>query len=175
MKAFVKHACLTFIAPALACGSAPAEILSSGPDHYTLYHEAETSFSPEEAWDRLIDPASWWSPAHTYSGDAANLSLDLQAGGLWREDWQGGSVAHGRVLSVQHAAALRLDAPFGPLQGMAVNVVWTITISPTETGARIIFDEVATGSAQTGLDAIAPAVDAVKQEAIERLAAAPQP
>lgn len=175
MKAFTRQSCLVLSLSVLICGPCAAEILSSAPDHYTLYHESLTELSPDEAWARLIEPASWWSPEHTYSGDAANLSLDLQAGGLWREDWQGGSVAHGGVLSVQRGTALRLDAPFGPLQGMAVNVVWTISISQTESGTLIIFDEVATGSRESGLDAIAPAIDLVKQEAIERLAAVPQP
>lgn len=167
----MKHATLLLAAAGLAL-PASAEIITVSPDHYTLRHEAVSALSPEDMWQRLIQPSIWWSPDHTFSGDANNLSLDPQAGGLWREDWDGGSVAHGKVLSVMEGQSLRLDAPFGPLQGMAVTVIWTITIEPDGDGTRIIFDEVATGSSASALGQIAPAVDGVKGEAIARLTAA---
>ena len=167
----MKHATLLLAAAGLAL-PASAEIIAVSPDHYTLRHEAVSALSPEDMWQRLIQPAIWWSPDHTFSGDANNLSLDPQAGGLWREDWDGGSVAHGTVLNVMEGQSLRLDAPFGPLQGMAVTVIWTITIEPDGDGTRIIFDEVATGSSASALGQIAPAVDRVKDEAIARLTAA---
>lgn len=150
--------------------SAAAEVIESAPDHYTLRHEATSPLSPSDAWSRLVDPARWWHPDHTYSGRAEALSLELKAGGLWREDWDGGSVAHGEVLMVQTGKRLRLNAPFGPLQGMGVNVVWTITLEPEGEGTKIIFDEVANGTVASGLDSIAPAVDGVKSVAISRLA-----
>lgn len=149
---------------------AGAEIITAAPDHYTLRHEALSPLSPEEAWNRLVDPASWWHPDHTYSGRAEALSLDLRAGGLWHEDWEGGSVAHGEVLRVQTGKVLRLEAPFGPLQGMGVTVVWTISLEPEGEGTKIVFDEIANGSSSSRLDVIAPAVDGVKAVAIERLA-----
>ncbi len=155
----------------LSAGAAHAEVLASGPDHYRLRHEAVAAASPDAVWRRLLRPQDWWNGAHTFSGDAANLSLDAAAGGLWTEEWDGGSVAHGRVLTVIDGEMLRLDAPFGPLQGRAVTVVWTITVAPAEDGARITFDEIATGGADSALNALAPAVDGVKAEAIARLAA----
>ena len=65
---------------------------------------------------------------------------------------------------------LRLDAPFGPLQEMAVKDVWTITVTPEGDGSKIVFDEVVNGSAASDLEEMAKAVDFVKQEAIGRLA-----
>lgn len=148
---------------------ARADIVSAKPDHYTLKHEATSTMSPGALWSRLIKPETWWHPEHSYSGVAANLSLDPTAGGLWREDWEGGSVAHGVVLYVKQGEQLRLDAPFGPLQELAVSVVWTITISSNGEGSRVVFDEIANGTAGSGLDALAPAVNFVKGEAIKRL------
>lgn len=153
-------------------GFASAEVLTSGPDHYELRHEAHSSLAPDVLWDRLTRPEDWWHPDHTYSGDARNLSLDAQAGGLWREDWDGGSVAHGAVLLVKEGEQLRLDAPFGPLQALGVSVVWTITLTPLEGGkTRVVFEERASGTDASGLNALAPAVDFVKQQAISRLVA----
>lgn len=152
--------------------SANAEVVAASSSHYTLRNEAVSPLAPDALWNRLVHPATWWSPAHSYSGDAANLSLDLRAGGLWKEEWDGGSVAHGAVLSVNPGEQLRLEAPFGPLQSMAVNVVWTITVLPEGTGSKVIFDEVANGSDASNLDKIAGAVDGVKAEAMRSLVAA---
>lgn len=146
-----------------------AEIRDTGTAHYALHHEAQSSLSPEALWTRLIHPESWWSDAHTYSGKAINLSLDASAGGLWREDWDGGSVAHGVVLSALPPTLLRLNAPFGPLQGLGVTVIWTIEIKPRDGGSTVTFTEVATGSPASTLAPLAAAVDQVKTEAISRL------
>ena len=153
----------------LAAFASHAEVVSSSSTHFVLRHEATTPLSPDAAWERLTDPASWWHPDHTYSGDSANLSLDVTAGGLWREDWDGGSVAHGRVLMVATGTALRMEAPFGPLQGVGAYTIWTITITPAENGTVVTFDEIATGPPTAKLDELAPAVDFVKSEAMRRL------
>lgn len=148
-----------------------AEIVSSSETHFTLRHEATSPLSPERLWEKLIRPASWWHPDHSYSGDAGNLSLDAQAGGLWREDWDGGSVSHGRVLLVIPGKTLRLEAPFGPLQGLGAYTVWTISIAAGDGGSVVVFDEVATGPSTAKLAEVAGAVDFVKSEAIRRLVA----
>ncbi|TDF39224.1 hypothetical protein EYS14_06770 [Alteromonadaceae bacterium M269] len=154
------------------CGlvtKASATVVEASPEHYVLKQEAESTLKPEKLWQRLIKPESWWHPDHTYSGDSANLSLDLTAGGLWSETWDGGSVLHGQVLLVMNNKQLRLNAPFGPLQEKAVQVIWTITLTPSDKGTLVVFDEVASGSQSSELDKLAPAVDFVKTEAIKRL------
>lgn len=161
-----------FALVALLPAAAPAEVLSSSATHFTLRHEAASTLSPERLWERLIRPSSWWHPDHTYSGDAANLSLDVQAGGLWREDWDGRSVTHGQVLYADPGRILRLEAPFGPLQGLGAYTIWTIRIEPGDDGSVVVFDEVATGPPTADLATVANAVDYVKNEAIRRLVAA---
>lgn len=165
---------LLFLSAAFGLGLpalASAEVITSAPDHFTLKLEAQSDLSVSETWARLIEPSEWWQSDHTYSGDAGNLSLDPQAGGLWREDWDGGSVWHGTVLQAQPEETLVLSAPFGPLQGLAVTSVWTISLAPTESGGtQITFDHITNGTDASDLDALAPAVDFVKQQAIESLA-----
>jgi uncharacterized protein YndB with AHSA1/START domain len=159
------------LSAAVALGlPATAEVVTSAPDHFTLKLEAQSDLSPADLWARLIEPADWWLSDHSYSGDSSNLSLDPQAGGLWREDWKGGSVWHGTVLQAQPEKTLVLSAPFGPLQGLAVISIWTITLTPNESGGTLVtFDHVTNGTSASGLDGLAPAVDFVKQQALESL------
>ncbi|WP_155825761.1 SRPBCC family protein [Hirschia maritima] len=146
-----------------------AEVLSSSPSEYTLKQEAETSLSPEELWDRLIHPETWWHPDHTYSSSSQNLSLTLEVGGKWLEKWEAGEVLHGTITSFEPNKSLILDAPFGPLKDLDVTVTWSISIMPNGTGSKVVFHETAYGNEDAKLNELAPAVDFVKTEAIKRL------
>jgi len=154
---------------ALAMPVVNAEVVSSSADHYRLSHKASSSMTPDELWLRLVQPDTWWHPDHTYSGDSTNLSLDLRAGGHWSEQWADNSVLHGIVLNVDKGKLLRLDAPFGPLQSMAVTVIWTIRIEADGDGSVVMFEELANGVSTSQLDELAGAVDGVKSEALARL------
>ena len=148
-----------------------AEVIAASPDHFTLKLEAETPLEPAEVWDRLVEPSEWWLSDHTYSGDASNLVLDPQAGGLWAETWDEGTVWHGTVLQAQPDKSLDMTAPFGPQPGLAVTSIWTITLTPADAGGTVItFDHVTNGSSASDLEALAPAVDFVKSEALKSLA-----
>ena len=149
-----------------------AEVLSSSTTHFSLSHSAPSTLSTEELWDRLVHPESWWHPDHTYSGDSSNLSLDLKAGGLWQETWGESAIAHGEILLIEPGKTLRLNAPFGPLQGLGAYCIWTISIEPAADGSTVTFTETAVGPPTAKLDELAVAVDYVKTEAIQRLVAA---
>ena len=147
-----------------------AEVATHAPDAFTLRQEAVSTLAPDALWTRLTSPASWWADAHTYSGDAVNLSFEAKSGACWCEAWDGGSVAHGRVLTVMPPKTLVLDAPFGPLQSMPATTIWTITLTPEGEGTRVTSEQRASGA--EGLGDLAAPVDAVMTEAISRLAAA---
>lgn len=173
LKTSLHLALTTVFAVAATTGSpdSQAVVVDSRADYYLLKHQGESSLSAEKLWQKLIKPATWWHPNHTYSGDASKLSLELQPGGKWIEVWGNNFVEHGRVISVIEGKQIRLEAPFGPLQEMAVTVIWTININPKGKGSTVTFNEIANGSSQSGLDKIADAVDGVKQQAIDRLVA----
>lgn len=151
--------------------NAEARMLTSSPEHFHFVLEAQSTDSPEIVWARLIEPSNWWHSDHTYSGDSDNLTLDPQAGGLWREDWEGGSVAHGTILYAKPATMLRLEAPFGPLQERSIDAIWTISISPTPSGSNVKFEFVANGSSFSNLDKLALVVEMVKAQALNSLVA----
>jgi len=170
----MKRLLATLLSAFLALTTAHADIVESSDAHYVLKHEATSTLAPDALWRRLVDPASWWHPDHTYSGDPGNLSLDVRAGGLWLERWDGGSMVHGSILYLDNGKSMRLYAPFGPLQGLGVYTVWTITISADGSGSKVVFDEISHGAPSADLDELAKAVDFVKSEAISRLVATPQ-
>ncbi|MEM7500515.1 MAG: hypothetical protein AAF417_00670 [Pseudomonadota bacterium] len=162
----------TMLTVSLLTLSARAEVVSSSDRHFVLRHEGHSARSVDEMWQRLTQPATWWHPEHTFSGDAANLSLEPHAGGLWSETWDGGSVAHGRVLTVHEGKVLRMDAPFGPLQELGAYTVWTITIEAGESGGSVVvFNEVSNAAPNSNMEKMAQAVDFVKTEAMARLIA----
>lgn len=133
---------------------------------------------PQAVWKRLLAPAGWWSSDHTFSGDAANMTLDPVAGGCFCEklpsDDAGpakpgagaravprGGVEHMRVVFIDRAKALRMTGALGPLQSEAVNATLTVTLKAGDGGTRVIFEYVVGGYMRYPADKIAPAVDAV--------------
>jgi len=159
------------LATALLCATAQAEVASSSPGAFLIRTEAEVAASPDDAWRALTRPNHWWNSAHTYSGDARRISLDLRAGGCWCERWDGQSVEHGRVLAVTEndgIRTLRLLAPLGPLQEMGVSAVLTYNVAPHPDGAKVTMTYRVAGDPGLSLDAVAPPVDQVLMEQFGR-------
>lgn len=148
--------------------------------------------SEEEVWAVLLKPAMWWNSDHTWSGDAANLSIDARAGGCFCEILADpdqpakaarGDVEHMRVINVDRPRALRMIGALGPLQSEAVTGVMTIELKPTaleplpgegreaSQGIAIIMQYVVGGYMRPPMDKMASAVDGVLAEQMAGLAA----
>lgn len=111
---------------------------------------------------------------HSYSGNAANLSLQLRAGGCFCETLpqahgEAGSVEHARVIYALPGKQLRLSGALGPLQAEAVTGTLNFDITPHARGARVTLTYVAGGYLRGGGAAIAPVVDKVLGEQLESL------
>lgn len=167
---------------------AAAEVTTVSEAGFVIRHEAETAASKGDAWKALIAPGKWWSPAHTYSGEAANLYIDAQASGCFceklprpadaPEGQRMGSVEHMHVVYADPPqGVLRMKGGLGPLQSEAVNGTLTITVRPTPEGSRITMEYAVGGYMRMKNEDIAPAVDNILGEQILRLAAfiAPPP
>lgn len=134
------------LASALAAVPAAAEVTKVHPTGFVVRHEVVVEADTKATWLALISPATWWRKEHTWSGDAANLSLMPSAGGCFCEripevDEPGrftleGSVEHMRVIQSQPEAALRMRGGLGPLQSEPVTGVLTIAISKADKGTR---------------------------------------
>jgi uncharacterized protein YndB with AHSA1/START domain len=166
-----------WIAAAQPAWADTTAVSSSG---FTSSYRAEIKTSPAHAWSAVVQLPRWWNPSHTYSGNAANLSLDPHAGGCWCERWRDAagashSVQHAQVVLAQEGRVLRLNGAFGPLQDMAVVGVLTIVTSAgtgAEAGQNFLrMTYRVAGGAEAGLDKLAPAVDGVIGEQFKRLKA----
>lgn len=164
---------LTLLAAAIALGAAgpaSAEIAARSDDGFTLVFERRIEAPADAVLAAVARPAEWWSDAHTFSGSAANLSVDLRPGGCWCETLPDGGVRHGEVVLVWPAQRMvRFNAPFGPLQGMAADAVLTVTWAdaPDGSGRLLKWSFVV---AAPGAGALAEPVEAVIGEQFARLA-----
>ena len=152
---------------AFAAGSAVAEVTVSGPDSFTLDYAVEVETTPEAAYASMADIGRWWEASHTYSGDAANLSLALAPGGCFCEALPGGGVQHGVVVLAWPEQMVRINAALGPLQDTDPAAVLTFSWSPAaEGGHTLTATYVVTGP---GMGALAAPVDQVMAAQFSRL------
>ncbi|PNQ00773.1 SRPBCC family protein [Sphingobium sp. SA916] len=149
--------------------------VTGSSDHgFAVENSVHISADAATVYRLLGQPGRWWNGQHTYSGDAANLSLDPVAGGCFCEkvpgkDGRPGSVEHGRVIQAQPDRQLRLSGALGPLQAEAVTGTLTFDIAPDGEGARVGMSYVVGGYLRTGAAGIAPIVDRVLAEQLQGL------
>ena len=150
---------------------AQAEVLKSSEAGFTARNALVIAARPDQVWASLIVPARWWNPAHSWSGMAANFSLDARAGGCFCEALpNGGSVEHQRVVFSNPGKLLRLSGGLGPLQPEAISAVLGWELKPDGEGTRLTQTYVVGGHVDGGLGAWAAPVDGVIREQLERLA-----
>ena len=155
-----------------AGGNARAAVRDTHENTFTIESSARTAAPPAAVYAAFGKVSAWWDPEHTWSGSAKNLSLQLQAGGCFCEKLGGGgSVQHGRVLFAQPGVTLRLDAPLGPLQDMAVVGVLTFKFAPQDGGTLISMTYRVSGTFRMESEKLAPIVDQVLQTQLDRLVA----
>ncbi|MBL8329231.1 MAG: SRPBCC family protein [Rubrivivax sp.] len=154
---------------ALGCAAETSQVSPTG---FISSFREELRVSPAQAWKAIVQLPVWWNDAHTWSGKASNMSLDLQAGGCWCERWgEGRSVMHGQVVQVQPGLLVRMNASLGPLQELGAQGVLTIVTSAQEGKTFLRLTYRVAGGPETNLDKLAPAVDRVLSEQFKRLKA----
>jgi uncharacterized protein YndB with AHSA1/START domain len=153
----------------LLAGPAAAETRDVSETGFTSEHKLAIAAPPAKVWETLLRPALWWEAGHTYSGDAANLSLDPRPGGCWCEKTAKGGVEHMRIVYVASGEMLRMTGGLGPLQARPVTGVMTITLAPAGAGTELTVSYSVAGA---GLNGLAAPVDKVLGVQWPRLKAA---
>ena len=156
------------LSPALPLSAA---VLESGEYGFTVSHSLETVAEPAVVYRTMTAHiGEWWNPAHSWSGEAANLYLRAEPGGCFCERLpEGGFAEHLRIIYLAPGAEIRFDGTLGPLQTMSVQGRMTWAIETAGQGSRVTFTYRVFGHPQGGLLGIAPAVDGVIGEQLQRL------
>jgi uncharacterized protein YndB with AHSA1/START domain len=172
---------LAAIVFAASAQPAAAEVVESSADHFVTRDSATVKAAPKAAWLALIDPATWWDKEHTWSGSAANLSLQPQAGGCFCERLPeqdtasevglAGSAQHMVVVMAEPMKVLRMRGALGPLQSEPVDGVLTVTMQAAAGGGtKLVWEYVVGGHLRYPVDKISAAVDGVMSQQLGHLA-----
>jgi len=155
MKAIWLAAAVVLVAP-----SAAAEVTDTAPHGFAVTQAATIAAPPARVWRTLLQPRLWWDGGHTYSGDAANLSIDLEAG-CFCERLPNGQVRHMTVVYAEEARTLRLFGGLGPLQQSGAAGALTVSLTPERAGTKVTLSYDVGGYARGGLERWAAPVDGV--------------
>lgn len=159
-----------------------AEVAESSADHFVSRNSVAVKADPKATWLALIEPAGYWSKDHSWSGDAANLSITPQAGGCFCERLPevdsaksvglAGSAQHMTVVMARPQEVLRMRGALGPLQSEPVDGVLTVTLQPDKAsgGTKIVWEYVVAGHMRFEVAKISKAVDGVMAQQLGRLA-----
>jgi len=147
----------------LLAAPAMAEIPSVGQDGFSVSHAQDVTAPPYLAWKTLIgEVGHWWESAHTWSGDAANLYINAQAGGCFCERLpSGGWVEHLRIVYLQPGTEIRMRGALGPLMQMGLEGTMIWKVEAIDSGSRITFTYIVHGYSDSGFESLATAVDGV--------------
>jgi hypothetical protein len=126
---------------------------------------------PNEIYDRLVHHiGDWWSPDHTVSHDAHNLSIDDKPMGCFCEKLPNdGGVRFGQVIMVIPNKMLVMSGALGPLQRLAATGTLSFVLLPNKDSARLEVTYAVGGYLPDGINTWAAPVDKVLTEQVGRL------
>lgn len=163
---------IVFAAALLAAGTAAvpafAEVVDSQPYGFEIRQTVTVKAPAAKVYADLIKVGSWWSSDHTWSGKAANMTIDARPGGCWCETWAAGGVLHMTVIDAEPGKALRFAGALGPLSfsGLDGHMGWTLIEKDGITTVTWTYD--VGGYFKGGLGKLPDGVDQVLGQQIAR-------
>ena len=136
----MKLALIAAVVAALgAAVPAQAEVKSTWAAGIRLENRVVIAAPPETVYAALGKIGQWWDSEHTYTGDAANMTIALEPGACFCERFpKGGGVKHGEVVLAWPNQLFRINGDFGPLQDEGASGALTFTLKPVEGGTEVI-------------------------------------
>jgi hypothetical protein len=164
----------------LLAAPASAEVVSASPTGFEVQEVVNLVVPQPNAYAAFGQIGRWWNKEHTYSGDAARMSLQLRPGGCFCEPLDGGGgIEHMRVTYLKPGEQIVLTGSLGPLLYQATAAVMDVKFERIAGGTRVTMNYRAAGFAKGDGDKLAPLVDQVLAEQMKRYrvyaAAAPKP
>lgn len=148
---------------------ARAEVVDRTANGFAIRQIAHIAAPSGRVYAALLEPAKWWDSEHTFSGKAANLTLDARAGGCFCETWSGSSVQHLVVVDAEPGTSLRLRGALGPFQGQAVDGALTFSLKASAGGTDLTLDNTVGGYMKGGFGEWSVAADAMLADRMARL------
>ncbi|MBP8247912.1 MAG: ATPase, partial [Phenylobacterium sp.] len=71
---------LAALAALSLAGAARAEVADQSPQGFEIRHVVTIAAPPSKVRAATLEPGRWWNSAHSWSGAAKNLSIDLTTG-----------------------------------------------------------------------------------------------
>jgi hypothetical protein len=170
----------TILLLVLGLPTAQAEVTQSGDSSFAVSHSITTTASTEQSWAAMQRIAEWWHPDHSWSGDAGNFYIKAELGGCFCERLPGadgqadGGVEHLRIIYIKPGEVIRFDGSLGPFMDMPAQGRMSWLISPAAEGSQgstITFTYQVHGYMEGGFTGLAPVVDGVIGQQIQRLQA----
>lgn len=167
-----------FFMPAIAlCGLilspawTRAAVTDSSPGGFTSKLTLPIQAAPDQVYRALVrNVGDWWDSAHTFSGDAHNLSIEEKPMGCFCEKFPGaGGARHMQVVNFSPGKKLVMLGGLGPLQSLAATGSLTILLAPDENGTKIDVTYAVGGYFAGGLNTLAAPVDGVLTQQFNRL------
>ena len=150
MQRFLHAAVGLLVASLISCPGRAA-VVDTTANGFAIEQQVHIAAAPDKVYDALVHPALWWSSDHTFSGSAANLTMEARAGGCFCEALaNGGSVEHAVVVDADPGHVLRLRGPLGPFQGQGVASALTFSLKAGGDGTDLTLDNIAGGYMKGG-------------------------
>jgi uncharacterized protein YndB with AHSA1/START domain len=153
-----------------AAAPARAEVVTAADARFVVKQAVTIAALPPAVWHALTAGiGKWWSPDHTWSGDAANLSIDPRPGGCFCEKLPDGGVRHMQVVYVKPPELLRFEGGLGPLQEQSLTgmMTWKLAVAGEGCALEVVYR--VAGAVDGSLTAWAPLVDSVLGLQVGRL------
>jgi uncharacterized protein YndB with AHSA1/START domain len=149
------------------------EVIETTAAGFSTRNAAVINASPATVYAALTDKVGgWWDPAHTFSHDARNLSVDAKPGGCFCERLpDGGGVQHMGVVYASPGKLLRLTGAIGPLQEAALTGTMTWNLSQAGGGTTVELIYTVGGFRAGGFRDMPTVVDGVLRGQLARLKA----
>jgi uncharacterized protein YndB with AHSA1/START domain len=146
-------------------------VVDASAGGFTVRTTLTIKAAPENVYRKLVrNIGDWWSPKHTFSGNAHNLSIEEKTPGCFCEKLaNGGGVRHMEVVYFEPGKILRFSGVMGPLQSMAAAGSMTIQLSPAEGGTKLEVTDAVMGYLPAGMNTWAAILDGVLEEQFTRL------
>ena len=142
--------------------AARAEVVTSAGNGFIVKQVMSVPVTPDVAYRKFLDIGRWWTPEHTFSGNARNMTITPRVDGCWCEKLPDhGFVRHMTVSYVAPGKALRFSGGLGPLGAMGVAGAMQINFEGEGSSTTVTMTYAVGGYAPNGLGELAPLVDGV--------------